>query len=129
MKESPPNDCPFCRLSAERVIAANAHALAVADAFPVTAGHSLVIVQRHVASFFDLTLSEVQAVFELLFETRRLLDQRHQPSGFNVGVNIGSAAGQTVMHAHIHLIPRYNGDVPEPEGGIRNVIPGKGRYR
>ena len=76
----------------------------------------------------DLDPSEVQAVFELLLVTRRWLDQMHHPSGFNVGVNIGAAAGQTVDHAHVHLIPRYKGDVPDPEEGVRNVIPGKGRY-
>jgi diadenosine tetraphosphate (Ap4A) HIT family hydrolase len=81
-----------------------------------------------VASFFDLDRAEVEAVFALLLETRRLLDETQEPSGFNVGVNIGPAAGQTVMHAHVHLIPRYSGDVAEPEGGVRNIIPGKGRY-
>jgi diadenosine tetraphosphate (Ap4A) HIT family hydrolase len=129
MNGSTSSDCPFCHLPGERILAANAHALAIPDAFPVTPGHSLVVPSRHVASFFDLDPSEAQAVFELLLVTRRWLDQVYHPSGFNVGVNIGSAAGQTVDHAHVHLIPRYQGDVPDPEGGVRNVIPGKGRYR
>ena len=129
MNESAPSDCPFCHLPSERVVAANERALAVADAFPVTAGHTLVIPKRHVGCFFDLDLSEVEAVFQLLRVTREWLEQMHHPSGFNVGVNIGFAAGQTIMHAHVHLIPRYSGDVPEPAGGVRNVIPGKGRYR
>jgi diadenosine tetraphosphate (Ap4A) HIT family hydrolase len=129
MNESTPSDCPFCHLPGERVLAANSQALSMADAYPVAAGHSLIIPRRHVASFFDLHLSEVQALFELLLVTRRWLDQVYQPSGFNVGVNIGVTAGRTVMHAHVHIIPRYSGDVPEPEGGVRNVIPGKGCYR
>jgi diadenosine tetraphosphate (Ap4A) HIT family hydrolase len=129
MSESTPSDCPFCHLSGERVVAANAQATVVADAFPVAAGHSLIVPRRHVASFFDLDLSEAQAVFELLLVTHRWLERMYHPSGFNVGVNIGAAAGQTVMHAHVHVIPRYQGDVLEPEGGVRNVIPGKGRYR
>jgi diadenosine tetraphosphate (Ap4A) HIT family hydrolase len=129
MNESTPGDCPFCHLPTERVLAANERALAVADAFPVAVGHTLVIPKRHVGCFFDLDLSEVEAVFRLLRLTRQWLDKMHHPSGFNVGVNIGFAAGQTIMHAHVHVIPRYKGDVREPEGGVRNVIPGKGRYR
>ncbi len=129
MDGSPPSDCPFCHLPGDRIMAANACALVVADAFPVAVGHSLVIPKRHVESFCDLTLSEVQAVFELLPATRRRLVEIHQPSGFNVGVNVGRAAGQTVPHAHVHLIPPYDGDVLEPEGGVRNVIPGKGQPR
>jgi diadenosine tetraphosphate (Ap4A) HIT family hydrolase len=129
MSDSTSGDCPFCHLPSERILAANAHALVVADAIPVSAGHALVIPRRHVASFFDFDLCEIQAVFELLLETRRLLDQTHHPLGYNVGVNVGIAAGQTVMHAHVHLIPRYAGDVSDPQGGVRNVIPGRGPYR
>lgn len=128
MSGSTAGDCPFCCLPDDRVLAANAHALAVADAFPVATGHSLVISRRHVVSFFDLDLAEIQAVFELLLVMRRRLDQMYRPSGFNVGVNIGPAAGQTVMHAHVHIIPRFIGDVAEPQGGVRNVIPGRGPY-
>ncbi len=126
MRGSTPGDCPFCHLPGERVLAANAYARVVADAFPVAVGHSLVIPNRHVEDFFGLDPSEVQAVFELLLATQRRLGEAYQPAGFNVGVNIGRAAGQTVMHAHVHLIPRYTGDVLNPEGGVRHVIPGKG---
>ena len=113
----------------ERILDENTAAFVVADAFPVSPGHALVIPRRHVASYFDLTDCEVQAVHELLCRARQRLDRACEPCGYNVGVNIGEAAGQTVLHVHVHLIPRYSRDVPDPEGGVRNVIPGKGRYR
>jgi diadenosine tetraphosphate (Ap4A) HIT family hydrolase len=115
-------------MPAERVIAKNELAFAVLDAYPVSLGHMLVIPYRHVCDFLELNVEEMSAVFGLLCLARRTLDARHKPSGYNLGTNIGEAAGQTVMHAHVHLIPRYPGDVPEPSGGIRRLIPGKGRY-
>jgi diadenosine tetraphosphate (Ap4A) HIT family hydrolase len=102
--------------------------VAVADAFPVSAGHTLVIPRRHVTSFFELTEGEVVAVYELLRRVKVRLDGELKPGGYNVGVNVGAVSGQTVGHVHVHLIPRYPGDVPDPVGGVRNVIPGKGRY-
>lgn len=128
MRDSRPTDCVFCKLPADRIEAANDLALAFADAFPVSAGHTLVIPRRHVASFFDLTEDEVIAVYRLVRLMRDRLEQSQNPRGFNVGVNIGDAAGQSVGHVHIHVIPRYLGDVDDPFGGVRNVIPGKGRY-
>jgi len=115
-------------MPAERVIAKNDLAFAVLDVYPVSLGHTLVIPHRHVHDFLELTADEASAIFALLCLARRTLDVRHKPAGFNFGANIGAAAGQTVMHAHMHLIPRYAGDVAEPVGGIRNLIPGKGRY-
>jgi diadenosine tetraphosphate (Ap4A) HIT family hydrolase len=112
----------------ERVLDQNECALAIADAFPVSRGHVLIVSRRHVESFFDLSQLEWTDVIDLLFRMQRRLATDLSASGFNVGINIGSAAGQTVMHVHVHLIPRFIGDVPQPEGGIRNVIPGKGRY-
>lgn len=100
----------------------------MADAFPVSAGHTLVIPRRHVTSFFELTEDEVKAVYELLRQMKDQLDQNLRPGGYNIGVNVGVVAGQTIDHVHIHLIPRYSGDVADPIGGVRNVIPGKGRY-
>lgn len=128
MSDSNPTDCPFCRLPAERVIDSNIHALVVADAFPVSPGHALVILRRHVASFFETTNDELAAVYELLQRAKSRLNDTLIPAGYNIGVNIGAAAGQTVEHVHVHLIPRYSGDTPNPIGGVRNAIPGKGVY-
>ncbi len=110
------------------MLAENDLALAIADAFPVAEGHTLVISRRHIADFFELSGPEVAAICELLFHMKRRIAAELRPSGFNVGVNVGEAGGQTVIHVHVHLIPRYVGDVAEPEGGVRNVIPGMGRY-
>jgi diadenosine tetraphosphate (Ap4A) HIT family hydrolase len=121
-------DCPFCTLPVERILAANVDAMAVPDAFPVSPGHTLIVPRRHVADFFDLTSAEVSAVHELLLQVRQQLMTCHAPQGYNVGINVGRVAGQTIMHAHVHLIPRYPGDVANPIGGIRNIIPGRGGY-
>ncbi|HEY7308067.1 MAG TPA: HIT domain-containing protein [Gemmataceae bacterium] len=129
MSESTIPECPFCRIAEERIILHSELGFTVFDAIPVSPGHSLVIPRRHVASFFDLTGAEVMALHELLQVMRSYIQQAFSPDGYNIGVNIGRGAGQTVAHAHVHLIPRYLGDVPVPEGGIRNVILGKGRYR
>jgi diadenosine tetraphosphate (Ap4A) HIT family hydrolase len=106
----------------------NVHAVAIADAFPVSPGHTLVISKRHSACFFELTVDEITAVHELLHQMKIRLNNEFKPAGYNIGVNVGEAAGQTVMHLHIHLIPRFVGDVIEPQGGVRNLIPGKGPY-
>ncbi len=120
--------CPFCQLEDRQILGANEHALCIADRFPVTRGHVLVIARRHVADFFELTGEEMVGVFELVSQMRTQLERTHSPDGFNVGVNVGPSAGQTIWHVHVHLIPRYCGDVPEPRGGVRNVIPGKAVY-
>jgi diadenosine tetraphosphate (Ap4A) HIT family hydrolase len=129
MNDSLANDCLFCRLPGERLVDENALALVVRDAFPVSPGHSLVIVRRHVTSFFELTADELTAIHELLWRAKDTLDSSLKPDGYNIGVNDGKTAGQTIMHVHIHLIPRFTGDVIDPTGGIRNVILGKGSYR
>jgi diadenosine tetraphosphate (Ap4A) HIT family hydrolase len=128
MSDSQASDCPFCRLPADRILEQNAYAVGVADAFPVTRGHSLVIPRRHGARFFELTLDEVTAVYELLCRMKARVDEGLKPDGYNVGINIGEAAGQTVPHEHLHLIPRFVGDVADPRGGVRRVIPGKGPW-
>jgi len=112
----------------ERIREACEYALVVDDAFPVSRGHTLVIPRRHTADFFDLTREETTSLFQLLRQARTRLDSSLKPSGYNIGVNVGQIAGQTVMHVHVHLIPRYMGDTPNPVGGVRNVIPGKGCY-
>ncbi len=119
--------CPFCSPAAPQ-LAHNEFALALADGFPVSEGHTLVVPRRHVASLFDLNQDERAAVWALVAEVRERLDVDLQPAGFNIGVNDGEAAGQTVQHAHVHVIPRYDGDVIDPRGGVRGVIPAKADY-
>lgn len=121
--------CPFCELPAERIAAANALAVAINDGFPVTVGHSLVIPRRHVIDWFGLTPEEVLACNGLLQQLRQEIQTAdHSVTGFNIGINAGADAGQTILHCHIHLIPRRKGDVENPRGGVRHVIPGKGDY-
>lgn len=123
------HDCLFCNIPLGRVISQNKLAYAIYDGFPVTNGHALIIPKRHVPDFFSLTLEEVADSYELLDLIRRsiLLDDP-LVEGFNVGVNAGAVAGQTIFHCHIHLIPRRAGDVDNPRGGVRHLIPGKGSY-
>ena len=128
MSESRPIECPFCCLPVERILDSNADALAVADAFPVSAGHTLIIARRHVGGFFELTTAEVVALYELLCRMKNRIESTLAPGGYNIGVNVGTTAGQTIHHVHIHLIPRYPGDVVHPIGGVRNIIPGRGNY-
>ena len=123
------SDCIFCELQADRIIASNALALAIRDNYPVTELHTLVIPKRHSATFFDLFEPERRAINQLLDEVRiDILKKDAAVSGFNIGMNSGETAGQTISHAHVHLIPRRHGDVQEPRGGVRGVIPGKAAY-
>ena len=121
--------CPFCELPNERIVLQNLSATAFFDGYPVTEGHSLVIPKRHVADYWGLTEIERADCHALLQEMREEIT-RKDPSvtGFNLGTNAGASAGQTVFHCHFHLIPRRDGDVERPRGGIRHVIPGKGFY-
>ena len=116
-------------MPADRIVASNNLAYAVKDGFPVTEGHALVIPKRHVSDFFGLSDDEVLACNQLLKELRStILVQDELVQGFNVGMNTGATAGQTIFHCHIHLIPRRKGDVENPRGGVRHIIPGKGFY-
>ncbi len=122
-----PNDP--CLLCVPRgVTRRNALAYTTRDSYPVSPGHSLIIPFRHCASFFDLTPEEMSACMELLVHEQRTLDDEFNPDGYNVGVNVGAAAGQSILHVHIHLIPRYTGDAARPQGGVRQVIPKKAEY-
>jgi diadenosine tetraphosphate (Ap4A) HIT family hydrolase len=121
--------CPFCAVPATRLVAENALAVAIRDAFPVNPGHTLLIPRRHVASWFETSREERLAILELVDETRNQLDAESRPDGYNIGINAGEPAGQTVMHLHVHLIPRFVGDVDDPAGGVRFVIPERGDYR
>jgi diadenosine tetraphosphate (Ap4A) HIT family hydrolase len=118
--------CPFCDASGE--VAGNALAYARFDAHPVNPGHLLLLTRRHAEHWFEATADERAALLELVDAGKRLLDERYRPDGYNIGINVGEAAGQTVMHLHVHLIPRYRGDVPEPRGGVRGVIPARQSY-
>lgn len=120
--------CPFCTLPESRVLLRNHAAMAIRDAYPLTQGHSLVIPLRHIASFFDTTRQERDAILALLDQAKLQLQSEYGPAGYNIGINDGAAAGQTVGHLHIHLIPRYPGDRPDPRGGVRWVIPDKADY-
>ena len=123
-----PKPCAFCTLPSTRVIDENATTIAVRDGYPVSAGHTLVIPKRHIGSFFDLSEQERDDLLALLDRAKLVLDQEFQPQGYNIGINDGAAAGQTVPHLHVHLIPRFEGDLPDPRGGVRWVIPDKAKY-
>ena len=125
---SAPRQCPFCTLPASRILEENGLAVLILDGYPVSPGHSLVIPKRHVGSFFEVTGLERAALFALLDRAKERVAERHRPNGYNIGINDGAAAGQTVPHLHIHLIPRYDGDQPDPRGGVRLVIPEKADY-
>lgn len=120
--------CPFCELPKERIILSNSLGMVIRDGYPISPGHTLVIPQRHIGSFFDLKPEERDSLFLLLEESKRGLDKEFQPDGYNIGINDGPLAGQTVAHVHIHLIPRYSGDQEDPRGGIRWIIPEKAKY-
>jgi diadenosine tetraphosphate (Ap4A) HIT family hydrolase len=126
-KRDPNNPCLFCT-DAKGVSLKNELAYSARDSYPASPGHTVVVPRRHVASFFDLTSEELIACMTLINEERRLLDAEFKPDGYNIGANIGLAAGQSIFHVHIHIIPRYKGDVENPQGGVRHVIPGKGHY-
>ncbi|MFN4326975.1 MAG: HIT family protein [Azonexus sp.] len=121
-----PASCPFCTLG--EIVLRNELAYVKFDLHPVNSGHCLVIPFRHVADFFATTQAERQAMLALVDPAKALLDARHKPDGYNLGVNVGSVAGQTVPHVHLHLIPRYAGDVEHPRGGVRGVIPARQNY-
>ena len=106
----------------------NGLAVAIRDMFPISPGHTLIIVKRHVATFFDTTTEERLALFELMDKAKRELDGELHPAAYNIGVNDGPAAGQTVPHLHVHLIPRYAGDDADPRGGLRRIFPDKAKY-
>ena len=120
-------NCIFCSPKSE-VITESALAYAIYDKFPVSKGHSLIIPKRHISSYFDLTFNEQIACQLLLKEMKIILDKSYNADGYNIGVNIGQTSGQTINHVHIHIIPRYQGDVKDPIGGVRNVIFEKGNY-
>ena len=121
-------DCFFCRPEKNRIRVESDFSVALFDKFPIAQGHTLVIPKRHVASLFELSEEEQLEAWKLVAQMRAILISEIQPDGFNIGVNDGTSAGQTVMHAHIHVIPRWHGDVVDPRGGVRWLIPEKAAY-
>jgi diadenosine tetraphosphate (Ap4A) HIT family hydrolase len=119
-------DCPFCDRT--DTLFENDLCYAINDKYPVTRGHALVIPRRHYADVFESTRAELEAFADMIGRVKESLDALHGPQGYNVGVNCGRIAGQSIMHVHIHVIPRYGHDSPDSAGGVRRVMPGRGRY-
>ena len=132
------DNCFFCKLREGKIVGKakepnkyileNELALGRFDDFPVNTGHMVFITKRHVETIFETTQEERTAIFQLIDQAKIMIDKEYKPDGYNVGINCGESAGQTVMHVHVHLIPRYNGDVKNPRGGIRGIIPDKQNY-
>jgi diadenosine tetraphosphate (Ap4A) HIT family hydrolase len=124
--------CPFCNIEKaideSRIIYQDSTWIAILDNYPVSKGHTLLIPKRHCKTYFDLNFIELESIGVTIGVIKRLLDKKFNPDGYNIGINCGEVAGQTVMHCHIHIIPRYNGDCENPRGGVRGVIPEKQHY-
>ncbi|MDY6993143.1 MAG: HIT family protein [Pseudomonadota bacterium] len=121
-------ECPFCALAVERILAENDWIIIFKDQYPLSPGHMLIIPKRHIVSLFEATELEQLALLQGLGFAKTQLEQQYQPAGYNIGINEGTAAGQTVMHLHVHFIPRYQGDCVDPRGGIRWILPAKAIY-
>ena len=120
--------CIFCDLEERKIILENEGAMAIFDIFPVNEGHMLIVPKKHIETYFDADEKDKKYLWSLVEDCKSYLDDKYSPDGYNVGINCGEAAGQTVMHLHIHLIPRYAGDIENPRGGVRGVIPEKRIY-
>jgi len=121
-------NCIFCNPPAGEIVIQNDLCYARWDKFPVSRGHLLIIPFRHTQDFFSMTDAERRAAIDLVTECKKIIEEKYHPDGYNIGFNVGLAGGQTVMHCHCHVIPRYAGDVPDPKGGVRGVVPGKRGY-
>ena len=120
--------CAFCHLPPSRIIDSNQTGMVLRDGFPISPGHTLISPKRHIGSFFETTPDERNELLSLLDRAQKNLQTEFNPDAFNIGINDGAAAGQTIPHLHIHLIPRYQGDLPDPRGGVRWIIPEKAKY-
>ena len=128
--KDPNNPCIFCKIRAEELQFENQLAYSSRDSYPVSEFHSLIVPKRHVETYFELTNEEIQACYDLILKTKeKILKEDSSVKGFNLGTNAGKVAGQSIMHCHIHLIPRREGDVENPQGGVRSVIPKKQHYK
>lgn len=119
-------NCVFCEI--EEYILENELCYAIYDKYPVSKGHMIIITKRHIKDYFGTTHEEKIAILDLIDECKAMLDDKYSPDGYNIGINCGEHAGQTVMHLHAHIIPRYKGDIDNPIGGVRGVIPDKRIY-
>ena len=128
-KFDPNNPCLFCHPKTEEIIAETKHAVLITDSFPVSKGHCLIIPRRHIETYFECTDIENREFRELTLIAKKHLDEKYSPDGYNIGCNNGLSAGQSVFHLHIHIIPRYKGDVENPKGGVRWVVPEKSQYQ
>ncbi|WP_374723433.1 HIT family protein [Calidifontibacillus erzurumensis] len=115
--------CPFCQIEKKQILLENKNAIAFFDKYPVQKGHMLIIPKEHVESYFDANDQQIYDIHELIKLGKKFLEREYSPDGYNIGVNVGSYGGQTIHHLHFHLIPRYKGDIEDPRGGIRNMIP------
>lgn len=120
--------CPFCNLESDRIISESDYTVTIRDGFPVSEGHTLIVPKRHVQSFFELHAIEKAAILQALEEAKEALDRELSPAGYNIGINDGESAGQTIPHVHVHLIPRYKSDTDDPRGGVRWIFPEKAKY-
>ena len=121
-------DCPFCNPAPDRIILENEIILGLWDGFPVSPGHALLVPRRHVAKWSDASSREQAELWAAIAGLQGQIERRYKPHGYNIGVNSGEAAGQTIPHLHVHVIPRYHGDVDDPKGGVRWVVPAKADY-
>ena len=121
-------NCPFCSLPADRIILESELVAGFWDGYPISPGHALIVPRRHAETWFDLSAEEQAAMTAVINEVRACIEEEHSPDAYNIGVNSGPAAGQTVPHVHVHVIPRYEGDVDDPRGGVRCVVPAKANY-
>lgn len=110
-------------MSQEKILLENEYTVAFFDKYPVQKGHLLIVPKRHIQTYFEASIEEVMAVHDQLHKGKQLLDELYSPDGYNIGINVGEYGGQTIMHLHVHLIPRYKGDMKDPRGGIRKAIP------
>jgi diadenosine tetraphosphate (Ap4A) HIT family hydrolase len=124
----PSSDCPFCEPSADRILIERKHFRILRDGYPISPGHILIVPMRHVARWEETSQSEQRALIEAIELAQAEIREQRRPDGFNIGINDGVAAGQTIPHLHIHVIPRYAGDLADPRGGVRWVIPDRADY-
>lgn len=120
--------CIFCKLRDERVIDECEHTISFIDTYPASPGHTLVVPKRHFATYFEATEEEILAIGRAIQKAKKILDKEYAPDAYNIGINNGEAAGQSVMHLHVHIIPRYTGDVEDPKGGVRWILKNKANY-
>ncbi len=121
-------NCPFCNPSEDRIFLRDDQILGLWDAYPVSPGHALLVPRHHIPTWFEATAEDQVALVGAIKGAKAVIEKIHRPDGYNIGINCGAAAGQTVFHLHIHLIPRFQGDVGDPRGGVRHVISGKANY-